>query len=153
MDPWARSWAQKLGTPPPPAIGTLYENLGHCTKDWDIVRTAAGVGVAAQAKSNSNGMPPFGFGTQNPPKSTKKCQKMGPKKARKKQVCKTLLFWRKVSFSDAKRQDFKAFWDDFGSSLACFSNGFSSFRFGLDFEAFGVKNVTKTETEKVGFVL
>ena len=78
---------------------------------------------------------------------------MVPKKARRKELCKTPLFWRKVAFSDAKPQDFDAFGDDFGSSLACFSNGFSSFRFGLDFPACFVENVKKAKTEKVAFVL
>ena len=63
MKAWARAahepgpGPKQIGAGGGEAIGTLYENLGHCTKDWDIVRTAAGVGVAAQAKSKSNGMP------------------------------------------------------------------------------------------------
>ena len=69
-------------------------------------------------------------------KSTKNVEKIEPKKVWKKQLCKTLLFWRKVAFSDAKPQDFKAFRDDFGSSLAWLSCGFLGFRFGLDFQAF-----------------
>ena len=68
-------------------------------------------------------------------------------------LCKTLLFWRKLAFFDAKIRDFEAFRDDFGSSLAWFSCGFLGFRFGFDFKAFFVKNVKKAKTEKVAFVL
>ena len=76
------------------------------------------------------------FGTQNRLKMSKKRR-----------------FWRYGAFSVEKISDFDVFWDHFGTLPARACIVFPGFRFGLDFQAFFVKNVKKAKTEKVAFVL
>ena len=105
------------------------------------------------AKNSSKRMDHESFlGPLLEPRLTKILKHCHSKKHQKIKSRKAYFFDAIWAWSAGRISDFDAFQYDFGSPGASFSYVFLCFCFGLDLEAFFVKNVRKSKTRNVAFV-